>query len=177
VNTLAVLAHVTQGTEARKVVEQIFSDKALAQSSIYFRAYTNAALREVGLGSKYLSVLDPWRHMMSQGLTTWAEWDGPDVRSDCHAWGASPNFELLHTVAGIDSASPGFHSVRIAPNLGELPGITARMPHPQGEIKVDLKIAGEALKAIVDLPAGTTGVLIWHGKQRELHSGKNAVGL
>jgi hypothetical protein len=175
VNTLAVLAHLTEGNEARAVVEKIFSDTTLAQSSIYFLAYTNAALRDVGLGDRYLTVLGPWRHMLDQGLTTWAEWDGPDVRSDCHAWGASPNFELLRTVAGIESGSPGFHSVRISPNLGELPEVKGRMPHPAGEIAVDFKQDGAKLKGTVELPAGTPGVLIWNGRQKELHAGKNDV--
>ena len=45
----------------------------------------NAMLREVGLGDRYLASLGPWREMLGQGLTTWAEWSGADTRSDCHA--------------------------------------------------------------------------------------------
>ena len=98
---------------------------------IYFRAYTNAALREVGLGDRYLEMLEPWRQILKNGLTTWAETADP-ARSDCHAWGASPNFELLRTVAGIDSMAPGFARVRVAPNMGQLTQVHARMPHPKG---------------------------------------------
>jgi hypothetical protein len=38
--------------------------------------------------------------------------------SDCHAWGASPNYELFPTVLGIDSASPGFRRVVVRPFFG-----------------------------------------------------------
>jgi hypothetical protein len=175
VNTLAVLAHVSQGTEARSIVEKTFSEQGLAQASIYFRAYTNAALREVGLGDRYLDVLQPWHEMLASGLTTWSEINGPFTRSDCHAWGASPNFELFRTVAGIEPASPGYRRVRIAPNLGSLPAIHARVPHPQGEITVDFSVANGSLSGTISLPAGVPGVLVWHGHERQLHPGKNTV--
>ncbi|MBN2318343.1 MAG: hypothetical protein JXR49_04665 [Acidobacteria bacterium] len=42
------------------------------------------------------------------------------ARSDCHAWGSSPNIELYRTVLGIDSGAPGFAEVRMEPHLGAL---------------------------------------------------------
>ncbi len=173
VNTLAVLARVVSGEQGRAVMEKTISDQSLAQSSIYFRAYTNAALREVALGDKYLDMLGPWREMLAQGLTTWAEWNGPDARSDCHAWGASPNFELIRTIAGVESAAAGFHKVRVAPNLGKLNDVDARMPHPNGEIRVRLKRQNGKLSAEVDLPNGTTGEFDWNGATRDLTPGSN----
>jgi hypothetical protein len=148
------------------------ADTTLAPASIYFRAYTNAALREVGLGDRYLDMLDPWRQMLNMGLTTWAETADP-TRSDCHAWGASPNFELLRTVAGIDSLAPGFQRVRVAPNLGKLNQVHARMPHPRGEIDVRLVRRDGKLTADVELPAGITGEFQWANATRALEPGKN----
>ncbi len=177
VNTLAVLAHIVKGTGARSVVDKIFADPSLAQSSIYFRAYTNAVLREAGLGDKYLEVLGPWREMLQSGLTTWAEWNGPDARSDCHAWGASPNFEMLRTIAGIEPLEPGFKAVRIAPNLGKLTSVKASMPHPKGEISVDLAVHDGKLTGTLSLPPDTPGVLKWHGRTRNLHPGENRIAL
>jgi len=177
VNTLAVLAHVVPQPQARSVLEKTISDMSLAQCSIYFRAYMNAALRDVGLGDKYLEMLSPWHDMLAEGLTTWAEWSGPDARSDCHAWGASPNFELLRTVAGIESMAPGFTRVRITPNMGKLSRVTAKMPHPRGEIQVQLKKTAGKLHAAIDLPPGTTGQFEWLGSQRPLDAGKNHLEL
>jgi hypothetical protein len=174
VNTLAVLARVSNREQSTSIMQRVLDDPSLAQSSIYFRAYTNAALREAGMGDKYLSSLGPWREMLKQGLTTWAEWNGPDARSDCHAWGASPNFELFRTVAGIEPIAPGFGRVRVAPHLGDLKHLVARMPHPKGEIQVDFnhenarRLAGD-----VTLPPGITGVLEWAGVSQPLHEGKN----
>jgi alpha-L-rhamnosidase len=122
-------------------------------------------------------MLGPWREMLAQGLTTWAEWSGPDARSDCHAWGSSPNYELLRTVAGIESLAPGFHRVRIAPNPGKLKHISATMPHPKGEIRVSLQRSGGKLVADVDLPSGITGNFDWLGRSFALKSGKNHLEL
>jgi hypothetical protein len=174
VNTLAILAHVTSREQGRAIMQKVIADASLAQSSIYFRAYTNAALREVGLGDQYLAMLGPWREMLGRGLTTWAERNAPDTRSDCHAWGASPNFEVFRTIAGVEPAAPGFRQVRVAPNLGEAKHVTASMPHPRGEIKVDLQRSGkQGLKAEIELPDGVTGQLEWDGKTQPLAAGKN----
>ncbi len=175
VNTLAVLAHILPEPQARAVLDKTINDTSLAQCSIYFRAYMNAALREVGLGDRYLDMLGPWRDMLAQGLTTWAEWSGPDARSDCHAWGASPNFELLRTVAGIESMAPGFARVRIAPNLGTLPSVSAAMPHPRGLIHVELKQTRGRRTAEIELPPGVSGELDWGGARRVLQPGNNRV--
>ena len=179
VNTLAVLAHAVPEARERRVVEKLIGDQKaaptaldMAQSSIYFRAYTNATLREVGLGDRYLEMLGPWHQMLGDGLTTWAEWNGPDSRSDCHAWGASPNFELLRTVAGIESEAPGFRRVRIAPNPGQFKQVSARMPHPRGFIQVKL-VRRRGLTADIDLPEGTEGEFEWAGTNHALHPGKN----
>jgi hypothetical protein len=173
VNTLAVLAHVVPDGRERELMRKILSDPRLAQSSIYFRAYTNAALREVGLGDEYVKQLGPWREMLRDGLTTWSEWNGPDTRSDCHAWGASPNFELLRTVAGIEPAAPGFRRVRIAPNPGSFQTVSASMPHPRGTIRVELRREGNKLNAAIELPPETGGEFVWAAVKRELKPGSN----
>lgn len=174
-NTLAVIAHLIGGDQAREVVEKMLSDPSLAQSSIYFLAYTNATLREVGLGDRYMDSLRPWREMLKAGLSTWAEENRPGTRSDCHAWGASPNFEFLRTVAGIESAAPGFKQVHIAPNLGNLEEVKASMPHPAGVIAVSLRSDHAGLRGTVTLPPGISGEFEWHSKRQVLQPGQNSI--
>lgn len=175
VNALAVLAGVVPGSGARSLVERILRDRNLAQSTIYFRAYLNSTLRKAGLGGTYLDQLGPWREMLRDGLTTWAEWNGNDSRSDCHAWGASPNFELFRTMAGIEPAAPGFAKVNISPNLGTLHQLRAVVPHPRGEIEVSFRITGNTHEADIALPRGITGTLNWDGAHRQLQPGENHI--
>lgn len=167
---LAVLAGVLEGGEARKALDRATSDRSLTQCSIYFRHYLNSALNLAGEGDRYLDSLGQWREMLSRGLTTWAEQADP-TRSDCHAWGASPNFELFRTILGIDSAAPGFRKVIIRPFLGKLTRAAGAIPHPQGEVAVSLSMSNGTLSAEVTLPGGVSGEFVWHDQRRPLSGG------
>lgn len=172
-SVLAVLAGVVEGAEARAVVDRTLSDASLVPCSIYFRHYLHAAVNRTGLGDRYLDLLGPWRQMLAEGLTTWAETNEPDVRSDCHAWGASPNFELFRTVLGIDSAAPGFRRVVIRPFLGRLTRVSGAIPHPRGEVAVSLNVKAGQLVAEVTLPEGVEGELVWGETRRPLPPGRS----
>lgn len=170
-NSLAVIAHVFEDRQAREVMEKVVSDHSLVQASIYFRAYVNEALLRAGLGDRYLEMLGPWRVMLGLHLTTWAEALTFD-RSDCHAWGSSPNYELFRTVLGIESAAPGFKRVRIAPHLNGLAEVSGTVPSPAGPITVAIKQDG---KASIDLPRGIDGEFLWKGKTHVLKAGHTEI--
>ena len=173
-NALAVLAGVVSGPAARALMERTLAERGLVQASIYFRYYVNRAAVDAGLGDRYLDLLDQWRQMLAVGLTTWAE-QGQESRSDCHAWGASPNVELFRTVLGIDAAAPGFRRVVVRPHLGPLRQAKGSIPHPRGEVTVELAREGGRLTAEITLPEGTPGELVWGGTRRALRPGKNGV--
>jgi hypothetical protein len=110
--------------------------------------------------------------MLELGLSTWAETPDDSSRSDCHAWSAHPNYDLLTIVAGIRPDSPGFRSVRIAPRLGALGRFEASVPHPRGMITVSYRRVGPAVEARVTLPEGLPGEFVWQGVTRALSAGE-----
>jgi hypothetical protein len=175
-NTLAVLTDAIPAAEQQSVMRTVLNDSKLAQCSYYFRYYLFRAMKKVGLGNEYLNQLGPWREMLALGLTTWAEMPEP-TRSDCHAWSAHPNFDLLATVAGIESAAPGFSEVAIAPHLGQRRQVTASMPHPRGEIAVRYERKAESLVADITLPENLAGWFNWGGKKIKLHGGHQRLTL
>jgi hypothetical protein len=136
---------------------------------------TTEALSRVGEGGTYFEHLGPWLHMLQQGLTTWSEIDTPESRSDCHAWGASPNIEVFRTIVGVTPAKPGYTAVRIAPNLGALKSLHAVVPHPKGRIEVDLDTRTRTV--LIRLPEGTPGEFLWNGRRRPLRPGENRLTL
>lgn len=171
VNALAVLADVVTGEEAAAVMTKTLNDPSLAQATIYFRYYVHLALNKAGMGDQLLDNLQIWRDQMALGLTTWAEMPEPS-RSDCHAWGASPNIEFYRILLGIDSDAPGFKKIRIAPSLGSLKEVSGTMPHPAGSISVFYKVDKKgSLSARIVLPAGTSGLFVWRGVERTLSEG------
>jgi hypothetical protein len=174
VNVLAVLADALPAAEQRRVMEKVLSDASLPQATYYFRHYVARAANKAGLGDSYVDMLGPWREMLKIGLTTWAEKPEP-ARSDCHAWSASPNYELLATVAGIEPGEPGFRTVRVRPHLGRLGWVRAKMPHPKGTIEVDLRKAEGGLAGTVVLPESVRGEFVAGGQRVALAPGRNRV--
>jgi hypothetical protein len=170
-NTMAVLVDAVPAAEQRAVMEKVLSDATLVQATYYYTFYVLEALGKAGLADRYVERLSPWKGMLAMGLTTTAETPEP-TRSDSHAWAAHPNYGLLATVLGVRPAEPGFRSVRIAPSLGPLKRASGRVPHPRGDILVELVRSGEkGLRAQVTLPAGLSGVFEWDGRTRPLHPG------
>jgi len=169
-NILAVLEDAIPATEQPAVMKQVLGDPTLIQCTFYFRFYLFRAMKKTGLGDEYVNQLDPWREMLALGLTTWAENPEP-TRSDCHAWSAHPNFDLLATVAGIEPAAPGFREVEIRPHLGPLKQLRATLPHPQGDIAVAYERKGEGLAADVTLPEKLSGSFTWRAKTVPLRPG------
>lgn len=178
-NSLAILAGVVEGEEAMRICQKMIDEhENLVQASIYFLYYVNQAVTKAGLGDDYLNRLDIWRENMRYGLTTWGEdSDVANTRSDCHAWGASPNIEFYRTILGIDSSSPAFQTLRIEPHLGTLTDVSGTMPHPNGTISASYKKKGNYWAVEIILPENTTGIFIWNGKEYELNSGSNSFKL
>jgi hypothetical protein len=186
-NALAVLTDVAPREEQAAILRRVMASQEktastfdgqsvppMSQMSYYFRFYLSRALDHAGIADLYLDQLGPWRQMLKLGLSTWAEQPEP-TRSDCHAWSASPNYDLLTLVAGIQPAAPGFKRVRIAPHLGSLQHLDASMPHGAGEIHVHYERHGQKWTANVSLPDGLEGDFAWQGRNYPLHPGKETL--
>jgi len=172
VNALAVLADLVPAADQPALVRRLLDDTSLTQATYYFAFYVFRALDKAGLGDEYLGRLQPWRHMLDLGLTTWAEQPEP-TRSDSHAWSAHPNYGLLTIVAGVTPSTPGFETVRIAPHLGALSSVKAAVATPRGLVEVQYtRAAHEGLAAVVTLPAGMTGTFEWKGSTSTVHAGR-----
>jgi alpha-L-rhamnosidase len=191
-NILALLSGAAPAGEAKPLLDRVLAlprpsirdagrrgsgFEGVARASVYFRFYLSRALEALGEGERYLPELEPWREMLEVGLSTFAEIPSAGTRSDCHAWSAHPNYDLLRLVAGIKPGSPGFRTVRIEPHLGTLGRLEASLPHPAGAIDVAYRRDGDALEARVTLPPGLTGALSWRGTTRSLAPGEQTVFL
>ena len=175
-NALAILCGIVDDPKA--LAQKLMTDDSLAQCTIYYKFYLHEAYVKAGFGNDYLKWLDTWRENIAMGMTTWGEDANVfGTRSDCHAWGASPNIEFFRTVLGIDSDAVAFKRVRIEPHLGDLQEIGGTMPHPAGEISVHYKVKGKKLQAEVTLPKEVDGLFVWNGKQQYVRGGKNTFTL
>jgi hypothetical protein len=179
-NILAVLYDVVPRDRQQQVLSKMLAIEpgtapdGVLSASYYFRFYLARALEHAGMADDYLRSIDPWRKLLALHFSTWPEVPG-NTRSDSHAWTAHPIYDLLTLVAGIEPASPGFASVRIAPSLGALPALTASYPHPQGMIRVEYHRQGAGLNAAVTLPGKLTGSFLFKGRSWPLKPGMNRI--
>ncbi|MDR3751453.1 MAG: alpha-L-rhamnosidase C-terminal domain-containing protein [Terracidiphilus sp.] len=179
-NILGVLYDIVPKDRQQEVLHRMLAidpgstPDGILSASYYFRFYLARALEHAGMADEYLNSIGPWRKLLPLHFSTWPEVPG-DTRSDSHAWTSHPIYDLLTLVAGIEPASPGFATVRIAPNLGTLPALTATYPHPQGTIKVEYHRAGSGLNASITLPGTLTGNFVFHGKVWPLNPGVNQI--
>jgi hypothetical protein len=179
-NILAVLYDVIPKHQQQEVLGKIFAIEpgttpdGVMSASYYFRFYLARALDHAGLADEYLQSLDPWRKLLPLHFSTWPEVPG-DTRSDSHAWSAHPIYDMLTLIAGVEPASPGFASVRIAPHLGNLDSLTATFPHPDGPISIEYKRDGSILGVTITLPAQLAGSFVYRGRTWPLAPGVNQI--
>jgi hypothetical protein len=179
-NILAVLYDVIPQDQQQNVMRKLLTIEpgtapdGVLSASYYFRFYFARALDHASMGDEYLRAIDPWRKLLPLHFSTWPEIPG-NTRSDSHAWSAHPIYDLLTLVAGIEPASPGFNTVRVAPHLGALPSLTASFPHPQGAIQVDYRRQGAGLDATITMPGSLTGSFGFNGKTWPLKPGLNHI--
>jgi alpha-L-rhamnosidase len=174
---IAVITGAIPQKDRQQVMNKVLYDTSLSQATFYYRFYLNRALKTAGMADLYYSQLTPWRDMIGNGLTTFAENPDP-TRSDCHAWSSSPNYDFLATICGIVPAAPGFAKVRIAPALGELTEAKGIMPHPNGDISVALKRKGKnGIEAEIILPQQLAGEFFWKGRTVALRPGAQKIKL
>jgi len=178
-NIFGILTDAIPEKLQQKVMQQILEDSSLIQCTMYFRFYLFQAMKKTGMADLYLEYLDQWHVMIENGLSTFAEKPDP-TRSDCHAWSASPNYDLLATVCGIRPQTPGFKTVDIHPFLGKLNNIEGELyiPSHNGNIEVTLERTGKSgISGFVVLPQGMTGTFRWNQEVIQLNDGKQKISI
>lgn len=175
-NIWALLTDAIPVEDRQRVFKTLLADTSITQATFYFKFYLFELLKKMEAGDLLPELLKPWEEMIGLGLTTFAEKPEP-VRSDCHAWSASPNYQLLSIVAGINPSSPGFKEVSISPYLGKQTEVSGKIPHPNGDLKTSYRVEGQKLLASLELPPDVKGKFTWKGIIYPLRPGTNSFQL
>ena len=78
-----------------------------------------------------------WGAMLANGESTLAEtWQVEAMTSMCHAWSATPTFDLSTDILGVSPLSDSFRRMRVAPQPCDLQWAKGQYPTPQGEVAV-----------------------------------------
>ncbi len=173
-NIFAILTGTFDPPMQKEVMRTVLEDSSLIQTTLYFKFYLFQALKKAGMGGEILTLMDEWKSLLDQGLTTFPE-HGINSRSDCHAWAGHPMYDFLNITCGIASSSPGFRTVEIRPATGNLTEVAGSLPHPMGEISTRYrKLEGNRLECTITLPEKISGTLIYHDHSYPLEGGPNS---
>jgi hypothetical protein len=118
----------------RKMLEAEMPKCSYAMSFYVFRAAAQAGLYE----ELWQKLIAPWHHMINQKLVTFAE-DDLSMRSDCHGWAATPIYEIVAEVFGLQPGEKG-GVIHLSPKAKILPqGSEGRFVTPHGPLLLNLK--------------------------------------
>ena len=129
-------------------------DVALAQP--FFMHVLHRAMRKAGLFEQIVkNIRKRWLPLLDDGDTTFREtWQLTDVTSKCHAWSATPTFDLSCDVLGVLPLAAGFRKLRIAPQPTDLTWARGAYPTPLGTVSVAWTHDSGHFALQVDLPEG-----------------------
>ncbi len=100
-----------------------------------------------------------WGAMLEAGATTfWEHWHGKD--SQCHAWSATPTFDLSTEVLGVAPLEAGFRQFVVAPKPAGLSWARGVFPSVRGDIAVSWERRPGSFRLTVDVPPETTARIL-----------------
>ena len=94
-----------------------------------------------------------WSAMLADGESTFREtWQLEPITSKCHAWSATPTFDLSTDVLGVSPIESGFKRLCIAPQVMGLQWARGKFPTPIGEVSVGWKHDADRFELNVTVP-------------------------
>ena len=168
----ALLSGIGDTVKYELLQRNLISDPNLSRATIYFSHYLFETFYEITKHNQITKHLALWRDLQANGLKTTIEMPEP-TRSDCHAWGAHPIYHAFASIAGIRPFSKGFKGVTIFPDLHLQNEVKVKMPHPKGEIDVEIERKGNNLRWHIVLPEQTFGYIVHEIEATKLEPGVN----
>jgi hypothetical protein len=164
---MAILAGAATPVQTRRILTRLTTDETLIRMTFTQSFYLARALEMAGGYGAFAShLLEPWRDALAKHLTTWPEYPDP-TRSDCHAWSSWIAADFVTSVLGVQPHTPGFGTIRIAPQIEVCNLVRGEAPTPHGPVSVvwrrDLLSGEVQLSAIV--PKGVPAVVMLPGRE------------
>lgn len=164
---MAILAGATTPAQAERILTRLTTDASLIGMTFTQSFYLARALEHTGGYAAFAShLLQPWREALAKHLTTWPEYPDP-TRSDCHAWSSWIAADFITGILGIQPHTPGFETVRIAPQVGVCNQAHGAAPTPHGPVTVRWRrdmVAG-AVQLTATVPDGLPAVVHLPGRE------------
>ncbi len=122
----------------------------------FFMHFVHRAMRQAGRCTSIVeNIRKRWAAMLATGDSTfWETWQLESITSKCHAWSATPTFDLSTDVLGVSPLEQGFRRIRIAPQPAGLAWARGKYPTPHGAVIVEWKSHSSGFELDVEVPMG-----------------------
>ena len=138
--------------------------------------FLHAALARAGRVDDILAnIRTRWAPMLTGG-TFWESWQLTEMTSRCHAFSATPVYDLSTYVLGLRPAAPGFARFEANPWFGDLEWASGSMPTPAGPLSLAWHRHGGMIELEIVVPEGLSGILSMKGLAKDSpDSGRRAL--
>jgi hypothetical protein len=139
------------------------AERNVVQAQPFMRHFLHQAVVRAGGRDRIAALCLDWLPQLERGNTTFEEfWDAPPgTASRCHAWSATPTYDLTTHVLGVQPVVEsvvdiGFRRVLVEPELGGRDQVSGRVPTPHGDLELALTRTGGR----VQVPEGIKEVVV-----------------
>jgi hypothetical protein len=102
-----------------------------------------------------------WSALIADGESTFREtWQLEPITSKCHAWSATPTFDLSTDILGIAPLEPGFARFRVAPHIAHLEWARGAFPTPRGDIRIEWHRDANRFELALTVPNETEAEIV-----------------
>jgi len=129
------------------------AESDIVEAQPFFCAFIHDAIVRAARRDLIPELCMKWWPQIERGNTTFEEyWSGPEGEaSRCHAWSATPTYDLTTHVLGVRPLELGYRKAAIHPHFGRLKQLAGRVPTPHGMIDIILERDGVGT---ITIPAG-----------------------
>ncbi|MBI5651195.1 MAG: family 78 glycoside hydrolase catalytic domain [Chloroflexi bacterium] len=137
-------------------------EKNVVQAQPFYSHFLHRALRQAGKFDNIIAnIRARWSAMIANGESTFREtWQLEPITSKCHAWSATPTFDLSTDILGIAPLEPGFARFRVAPQIENLAWARGAFPTPRGDIQVAWRRDANRFELSLTVPENTQAEIV-----------------
>lgn len=149
----------------------------VVQAQPFYSHFLHRALRKDGQFDRIVeNIRARWGVMLAEGENTFREtWQLDPITSKCHAWSATPTFDLSTDVLGVTPLEPGFRRFRVAPHPADLTWARGAFPTPHGEVEIEWRREGDRFDLHVIVPDGAEAEIVLPANEMRGAAGNSPV--
>jgi hypothetical protein len=136
------------------------AEKDIVLAQPYFSHFLHRALAMAGrVGDIIANIKLRWTPMLEEGNTFHESWQVTEMTSRCHAFSATPTWDLSTYVLGVSALADGYSRFKVCPHFAGLDWASGTVPTPAGMIQVDWQRNHGNLEITIVVPVGLSGIL------------------